>query len=112
MPNRGSENRPVIVFGHSSKHKDMKRTVDLVIAGVGLLLLAPVFLLIAIAITLDSAGPILFPQERVGRHFRTFVVLKFRTMVVDATKRGGRLTVDHDPRITRVGAGPASDKAR
>jgi lipopolysaccharide/colanic/teichoic acid biosynthesis glycosyltransferase len=65
-----------------------KRAFDVVVSGDGLVLLAPVFLAIAVAIKLISGGPILFRQERVGLHRRPFMVLKFRTMVVDAKDAG------------------------
>ena len=81
-----------------------KRLFDLVAAAAGLLLLAPLLAAIAIAIRLDSAGPVLFRQERVGRGGRTFRIHKFRTMVVDAERHGPQVTVGNDPRITRVGA--------
>ena len=68
------------------------------------MLLSPVLLLFAIAVKLDSRGPVFFRQERVGRGFRPFRIFKFRTMVVDAPQRGGQITSGHDdPRITRVG---------
>ena len=81
-----------------------KRIFDLLFSALALVLLAPVFLLIAVAIRWDSAGPVLFRQERVGRGGRLFRIRKFRTMVVDAPSRGPALTIGHDPRITRVGA--------
>lgn len=80
-----------------------KRALDLVLASLGLLLLAPLLLLIALAIKLDSAGPVLFRQERVGRYGRPFRIHKFRTMVADAPARGPAITVGADARITRVG---------
>lgn len=81
-----------------------KRAFDIVVASLALVALAPVLALVAIAIRLDSPGPALFRQERVGKGFRPFRILKFRTMVVDAPKLGGPLTAgDHDPRITRTG---------
>jgi lipopolysaccharide/colanic/teichoic acid biosynthesis glycosyltransferase len=60
--------------------------------------------LVAVAVRLDSPGPVLFRQERVGRHGRPFRIHKFRTMQVDATGRGPLLTASGDPRVTRVGA--------
>lgn len=81
----------------------MKRMFDLLASGVGVILIAPVLLLIAIAVKLDSPGPVLFRQERVGRHGTPFRIRKFRTMVQDAPKLGGAITVGRDPRITRVG---------
>lgn len=80
-----------------------KRVFDLVVASLALVLLAPLLLVIAASIRLDSPGPVLFRQPRVGRGGRTFRIHKFRTMVADAPRRGPALTVGDDPRITRVG---------
>ncbi len=80
-----------------------KRTFDLVAAGLGLLALGPLFAAIALAVKLDSRGPVFFRQQRVGRNFQPFQMYKFRTMVVDAPKLGGQLTVTGDPRVTRSG---------
>ncbi len=82
----------------------LKRGFDLVVSLLMLVVLAPLFLLLAIAIKLDSPGPVFFRQERVtqyGRHFRIF---KFRTMVQHAQQLGTQVTLKRDPRITRVGA--------
>lgn len=81
----------------------MKRTFDIVVSALGLLILSPLLLVVALLIKLTSRGPVLFRQERVGRHFRPFRIAKFRTMVVDAPKMGGQLTAGRDPRITTVG---------
>jgi lipopolysaccharide/colanic/teichoic acid biosynthesis glycosyltransferase len=81
----------------------VKRAFDIVVAAVGLLLVAPLFLVVAALIKLDSRGPVFFRQERVGRGFRPFRIYKFRTMVQDASQRGGPLTSANDPRVTRVG---------
>jgi lipopolysaccharide/colanic/teichoic acid biosynthesis glycosyltransferase len=81
----------------------MKRLFDIGAAAAGLLLLGPVFAIVAVLIKCDSRGPVFFRQVRVGRNFQTFRIFKFRTMVVDAPSRGALLTVGHDPRITRVG---------
>lgn len=80
-----------------------KRAFDLFWAGTGLLLLWPVFLVLAAAIRLDDGGPALFRQERVGHRGVPFRIWKFRTMRRDAEKEGA-LTVGEDDRITRVGA--------
>jgi lipopolysaccharide/colanic/teichoic acid biosynthesis glycosyltransferase len=80
-----------------------KRTIDVLVSGCGLILLSPLLLLAAVAVKLDSPGPVLFVQQRVGRNFRNFGILKFRTMVTDAEKLGGQITLGADPRITRVG---------
>jgi lipopolysaccharide/colanic/teichoic acid biosynthesis glycosyltransferase len=81
----------------------MKRTFDIVAATTGLVLLGPLFGLIALLIKLDSPGSILFRQERIGKGFRPFLIYKFRTMVQDASERGVLLTAGEDPRITRIG---------
>jgi FlaA1/EpsC-like NDP-sugar epimerase/lipopolysaccharide/colanic/teichoic acid biosynthesis glycosyltransferase len=81
----------------------IKRTLDCVVAFVGLLLCWPVLLAAAVLIKLDSQGPILFRQIRVGKWFRPFTIYKFRTMVEDASQRGGPLTIGQDARVTRVG---------
>jgi len=80
-----------------------KRLFDLFWSALGLLLLLPVFLGIALAIKLDDGGPVFFRQQRIGYRGRPFTMWKFRTMVVDAERRGGSLTVGRDPRVTRVG---------
>ena len=81
-----------------------KRVFDLLGAAVALALLAPLLAAIALWIKLDSPGPVLFRQQRVGRHGRPFAIRKFRTMVADAPRRGPQLTIGDDPRITRAGA--------
>ncbi len=81
-----------------------KRMFDLFGAAVALVLLAPLLVFIALWIKLDSPGPALFRQQRVGRHGRPFAIRKFRTMVADASRRGPPITVGNDPRITRAGA--------
>ena len=80
-----------------------KRVFDIVVSAIMLVLLCPIFLILAILIKLDSKGPVFYRQVRVtqyGRHFRIF---KFRTMVQNADKIGSEVTVNRDPRITRVG---------
>ncbi|MCL6485848.1 MAG: sugar transferase, partial [Janthinobacterium lividum] len=78
----------------------IKRLFDLVASAAGLLLLAPVFLVIAIAIKRESPGPVFFRQEGVGLGGRTFRIHKFRTMVVSGEGRGPLITVGADRRIT------------
>jgi exopolysaccharide biosynthesis polyprenyl glycosylphosphotransferase len=91
-----------------------KRAFDVALSTIGLLVLAPVFLVIALAIKLTSPGPVFFRQQRVGLQRRPFTLLKFRTMVADAellladllTRNeadGPLFKLRHDPRITRVG---------
>lgn len=79
-----------------------KRLFDLMAAGLGLILLAPLFLVLALWIKLDSPGPVLYRQRRVGRHGIPFDICKFRTMHARPAD-GCQLTVGNDPRITRAG---------
>lgn len=81
----------------------IKRIFDFVFSLLGILILLPVFIVIAILIKLDSKGPVLFKQIRVGRNEEFFHILKFRTMVTDAEKLGKQITIGRDNRITRVG---------
>lgn len=80
-----------------------KRLFDIVCAGVGLLLLSPLLLAVAVWVKLDSPGPVMFRQERVGRFGATFRIHKFRTMRVDAPRLGPQITIGDDARITRSG---------
>ena len=80
-----------------------KRFLDIALSSLGLLCLLPLLLLCAILVKLSSQGPIVFAQQRIGRAFKPFWILKFRTMVHDAPKLGGIITVGEDPRITRIG---------
>jgi lipopolysaccharide/colanic/teichoic acid biosynthesis glycosyltransferase len=81
----------------------MKRLFDIGAAAAGLIVLCPLFAIIAVLIKWDSDGPVFFRQSRIGRHFRPFFIYKFRTMLSDAPAIGPLLTVGDDPRITRVG---------
>lgn len=81
----------------------MKRVFDIVASGVGLLLLSPLFLLVAVWIKLDSSGPVFYRQVRVGRYNRDFRIFKFRSMRVGSDK-GSLVTIGgRDPRVTRSG---------
>jgi lipopolysaccharide/colanic/teichoic acid biosynthesis glycosyltransferase len=79
-----------------------KRLFDVLAAGAGLLLLAPLLLAVALWVKLDSQGPVLFRQVRVGRHGVPFEIYKFRTMA-HCPDGGRQLTVGQDPRVTRAG---------
>lgn len=81
-----------------------KRIFDLVASSILILLSSPVLLFLAIWIKLDSKGPVLYKSERVTKFGKSFKILKFRTMVVDADKNGALITVSGDKRITGVGA--------
>jgi sugar transferase (PEP-CTERM system associated) len=81
-----------------------KRVIDVIVSAVGVILATPVALITAIAIKLDSAGPVLYRQERVGQNESPFTLLKFRSMSDDAEEETGPVwAADGDPRITRVG---------
>ena len=82
----------------------LKRLMDIAVSGCALAVLWPVLLLIALAIKIDDPGPVFYRQVRVGRNGKTFCIFKFRTMVVDADKKGLSITVGRDSRITRMGA--------
>jgi lipopolysaccharide/colanic/teichoic acid biosynthesis glycosyltransferase len=81
----------------------VKRIFDISSSFIGIVLLLPIFLLVALAIKIGSDGPVLFKQKRVGRYAKTFLMIKFRTMVVqqDSTST---VSVKGDKRITKVGA--------
>ncbi|MED3773410.1 sugar transferase [Geobacillus stearothermophilus] len=81
----------------------LKYVFDFVASILGILVLLPIFLIISFLIKLDSKGPVIFKQVRVGKDGKEFEIYKFRTMVVDAEKLGKQITVGRDPRITRVG---------
>lgn len=80
-----------------------KRLFDIVVSVIMLLILSPVFLVLAIAIKLDSKGPVFYRQVRVTQYGKEFRIFKFRTMVNNADKIGSQVTVGGDNRITRVG---------
>jgi exopolysaccharide biosynthesis polyprenyl glycosylphosphotransferase len=81
-----------------------KRLIDLIISGIGLVVLSPLMLLVAVAIKLESPGPAFFVQERMGLDGKPFMMLKFRSMRKDAEKDGPGWTTDNDPRQTKLGA--------
>ena len=80
-----------------------KRAFDLLSSVLGLIILSPLFIFISIWVKTSSKGPIFFVQKRVGRDFKEFNLYKFRSMVVDAPKKGLQITSGDDPRITKVG---------
>lgn len=86
------------------EYRKVKRVLDILLSVLGLIVLSPIFLLLIIAIKLDSKGPILFRQKRVGLHKKHFYILKFRTMRIDTPKdTPTHLLVNPDQWITRVG---------
>ena len=91
------------LLSHKKCSLFFKRLFDIVVSFLILLILSPVMLVLAIAIKLDSKGPVFYRQIRVGRYNKDFKIFKFRTMVQDADKKGLAITLNEDPRITRVG---------
>ena len=82
----------------------IKRAFDIVASALGLILLSPLFALIALQVKLSSRGPVFYSQERIGLYGLPFHIYKFRTMVTDAEEAGlPQLTRDDDPRITKIG---------
>lgn len=92
----------------------VKRTIDLIGAGIGLLLISPLLILIAVLIKQDSSGPILYKSKRIGRNFKPFYMYKFRTMGVNADaerealrkqtrQENGLFKLENDPRVTPIG---------
>jgi sugar transferase (PEP-CTERM system associated) len=96
-----------IIFSRDFKRgilvQAVKRSMDLLISVGGLILCAPLFILIGILIKLDSPGPIFYRQVRVGLRAKPYMIWKFRSMFMDAEKEGARWTSEKDPRVSRVG---------
>ena len=81
----------------------LKRTFDLLASALGLIILSPIFALIALLIRLTSPGPVFYRARRVGQGGREFTLYKFRSMVADADRRGPGITTAGDPRVTSIG---------
>jgi lipopolysaccharide/colanic/teichoic acid biosynthesis glycosyltransferase len=81
----------------------IKRGFDLLVSITGLILLSPLFLIVAVLIKLESAGPIFYKGDRIGKDGVPFKIFKFRTMVINADQMGAALTHGGDPRVTRAG---------
>lgn len=85
-------------------YRKMKRLIDIILSSLGLIILSPLFLILAIAIKVDSKGPILFKQKRIGKNKSDFHILKFRTMRIDAPKDvPTHLLENPEEYITKVG---------
>lgn len=82
----------------------LKRVFDVIVSLIMFIILLPLFVILGIAIKIDSKGPIFFRQERITQYGRTFKIFKFRTMVNNAEKLGTQVTVGNDSRITKVGS--------
>ena len=81
----------------------IKRIFDITASGLGIIVLSPILIVIALIIKKESDGPVFFKQIRVGEKGKNFEILKYRTMVVDAEKLGRQITVGNDNRITKIG---------
>lgn len=81
----------------------LKKTFDKAFGTLTLIIVSPLLLIIAIAIKLDSQGPIFYRQERITQYGRPFMIFKFRTMVVNADKMGAHVTSQNDSRVTKIG---------
>src|SRR5438132_6206565 len=92
------------VIGARRRGGAAKRAFDIVVGSMALILLAPVFVVLAVSIKATSRGPVFYRQERMGRRGREFRIWKFRTMVAGADRLGPKVSPGDDPRITRVGA--------
>jgi lipopolysaccharide/colanic/teichoic acid biosynthesis glycosyltransferase len=91
------------MFDYRNLDLALKRTGDIAFSAVGLILLLPLFAIVAVAIKLDSPGPVFFRHARAGKGLRKFFMVKFRTMVDNAVRLGPEVTVSNDKRVTRVG---------
>lgn len=88
----------------SASTANIKRTIDVIVSAIALVLLSPLLGVIAVAVKLDSEGPVFFRQTRLGLGGKPFSIIKFRSMINNAEPDGrARVTSDNDPRITRVG---------
>ena len=97
---------PLVDLTHSSmseSEKNIKRTLDVIVSAITLLVLSPLFLLLAIRVKTDSKGPVFYRQERIGLKERPFKIIKFRTMRTDAEANGPQLSSEEDPRVTKSG---------
>ncbi len=81
----------------------LKRVIDVLASSLALIILLPVYLILAIGVKFSSPGPVFFRQQRIGKHGRPFWIVKFRSMCVDAEREGPQLSSTTDPRITRFG---------
>ncbi|MDE5997424.1 MAG: sugar transferase, partial [Muribaculaceae bacterium] len=97
---------PLVDLTHSSmseSEKNIKRTIDVIVSFITLLVLSPLFLYLAIRVKSDSKGPVFYRQERIGLKERPFQIIKFRTMRTNAEDSGPQLSSDDDPRVTKAG---------
>lgn len=89
--------------GPTVEQRAVKRIIDVIISFVGIIVLSPIMLIVALAIKLYDGGPVFYKQKRCTKDLKTFDILKFRSMVVDAEKNGPQPAIDNDKRITPIG---------
>ncbi|MDE7421942.1 MAG: sugar transferase [Muribaculaceae bacterium] len=97
---------PLVDLTHSSiseAEKNIKRSIDVVVSFITLIVLSPLFAVLALWVKSDSKGPVFYRQERIGLKERPFQIIKFRTMGTDAENDGPQLSSDNDPRVTKSG---------
>ena len=94
---------PITEHKMSDTELCIKRAFDMIVSLLALLLLSPVYLLVALAVWISSKGPVFYTQERIGLHGIPFNIIKFRTMRVHAESNLPQLSLDNDPRVTKVG---------
>lgn len=92
------------ILSKKKAHLFLKRVFDMIMAFILLIVLSPVFFILAVLIKIDSKGPVFYRQERVTTYGRKFKIFKFRTMIQDADKRGSLITLGQDARITKIGS--------
>lgn len=102
------QNEKVRTYYEILQHKKgsliLKRSFDIIMSLLGIVVISPILLVLAICIKCDSKGPVFFRQERLTTYGKIFRIYKFRTMVVDADKKGSLVTAKQDARITKIGA--------
>jgi len=91
------------VLAKKKLNLSIKRAFDLLVSLIGLFILSLLFVIVAIVIKIDTNGPIFYKQVRVGRFGKSFKIIKFRTMITEADKKGMQITVGGDARITKAG---------
>ena len=101
--NRATHTRPPVTTPRAWQ-RAVKRALDLVLGSIAFVLLTPVMVLVAVAVALDSAGPVVYGAQRIGRHGKPFTMWKFRSMARGAERIGPAVTGAYDFRVTRVGA--------
>lgn len=81
----------------------LKRIIDILVSFIAIIILSPIYIFVALGVKFSSRGPVIFKQERVGLHGKSFMMYKFRSMYIDAENRGPQLSSDNDNRITPFG---------